>query len=167
MLNVWSMTKKSFCFKNPFFAKNAIFSKIMSQSKDFWGLIQTPYISKHISRNGRATIKTSRKTLHDKVFFILGQKGQFLLKKWRHHKKKLVGAKISVHSWPAQSFRHSIDSHCLCMWVKNKVRDFPFYRWMDILINIIYHCRSAVYSRGRYEDLSFHGLCTEPRFCKQ
>ncbi len=37
MVNVWSMTKKCFCFKNPFFAKNAIFSKIMSQSKHFIG----------------------------------------------------------------------------------------------------------------------------------
>ncbi len=73
MVDVWSMTKKS-CFKNPFFAKNAIFSKIMSQSKDLFQVIQAPYISKHISRNGGATIKASRKTAHDKVFFILGQK---------------------------------------------------------------------------------------------
>ncbi len=36
---------------------------------------------------------------------------------------KMVGAKISVHSrpaaWSAQRFCHSIDSHYLCMWVKN------------------------------------------------
>ncbi len=57
------MTKKSFCFKNPFFAKNAIFSKIMPQSKDF---LVNP---SPISRNGGATIKASRKTAHDKVFF--------------------------------------------------------------------------------------------------
>ncbi len=69
--------KERYCFKNPFFAKNAIFSKIMSQSKHFFGLIQAPYISKHISRNGGATIKASRKTAHDKVFFYLGQKGHF------------------------------------------------------------------------------------------
>ncbi len=31
----------------------------------------------HISRNGGARIKASRKTAHDKVFFILGQKGHF------------------------------------------------------------------------------------------
>ncbi len=49
----------------------------MSQSKDFVWLIQAPNISKHISRNGGATIKASRKTAHDKVFFILGQKGHF------------------------------------------------------------------------------------------
>ncbi len=49
----------------------------MSQSKDFLGLIQAPNISKHISRNGGAIIKASRKTAHDKVFLILGQKGHF------------------------------------------------------------------------------------------
>ncbi len=73
MGNVWSMTKKGFCFKTPFFAKNAIFSKIMSQSKDFFWLIQAPNISKHISRNGGATIKASRKQLMT-IFLILGQK---------------------------------------------------------------------------------------------
>ncbi len=58
------------------FAKNAIhvFSKIMSQSKDFFWLIQARYISKHISRNGGATIKASRKTAHDKVFLFWGKK---------------------------------------------------------------------------------------------
>ncbi len=74
MVNVWFMTKKNYCFKTPFFAKNAIFSKIMSQSKDLFWLIQAPYISKHISRNGGTTIKAYRKTVHDKVFFILGAK---------------------------------------------------------------------------------------------
>ncbi len=34
-------------------------------------------MSKHISRNRGDTIKTSRKTAHDNVFFILGQKGHF------------------------------------------------------------------------------------------
>ncbi len=63
------------------FANNAIFSKIISQSKDCFWLIQAPNISKHISRNGGATIKASRKTDHDKVFFILGQKGHFFPKK--------------------------------------------------------------------------------------
>ncbi len=41
----------------------------MSQSKDVFWLIQAPNISKHISRNGGATIKASRKTAHVKVFF--------------------------------------------------------------------------------------------------
>ncbi len=63
---------QEFVFKKVF-ANNAIFSKIMSQSKDYFWLIQAPNIFKHISRNGWATIKASRKTAHDKVFFILGQ----------------------------------------------------------------------------------------------
>ncbi len=69
------MTKNLYLKK--VFANNAIFSKIMSQSKDFFWLIQAPNIFKYISRNGGATIKASRKTAHDKVFFILGQKGHF------------------------------------------------------------------------------------------
>ncbi len=66
---------QDFVFK--VFVNNAIFCKIMSQSKDFFWLIQAPNISKHISRNGGATINASRKTAHDKVFLILGQKGHF------------------------------------------------------------------------------------------
>ncbi len=46
----------------------------------------------HISRNGRATIKASRKTAHDKVF-ILGQKGHFSQKKWQHHQKNVINPK--------------------------------------------------------------------------
>ncbi len=93
MVIVWSMTEKSFCFKNPFFSKNAIFSKIMSKSKDFFWLIQAPYFSKHISRNGGATIKASRKTAHDKVFFILGQKGHFFPHKMAAPSKKSYSPK--------------------------------------------------------------------------
>ncbi len=55
----------------------------MSQSKDFFLLIQAPYISKHISRNEGATIKASRKTAHDKVFLFWicwGKKAIFLPK---------------------------------------------------------------------------------------
>ncbi len=82
--------KEKFCFKNPFFAKNAIFSKIMSQLKDFFWLNQAPYISKHISRNGGATFKASLQTAHDKVFFlILRQKGHFFTKNGGTIKKKL------------------------------------------------------------------------------
>ncbi len=87
MVNVWSMTKKSFCFKNPFFAKNAIFSKIMPQSKDLFWLIQAPYISKHISRNGGATIL--EKQLTTTFFLILGQKAIFFPKNGGTIKKKL------------------------------------------------------------------------------
>ncbi len=54
----------------------------MSQSKDFFWLIQAPNISKHISRNRGATIKASRKTAHYKVFFyILEQKNGGTIKK--------------------------------------------------------------------------------------
>ncbi len=59
------------------FAKNAIFSKIMSQSKEYFWLIQAPNISKHISRNGGATIKASRKTAHYKVFLFWGKMAIF------------------------------------------------------------------------------------------
>ncbi len=61
----------------------------MSQSKDCFWVIQAPYISKHISRNGGATIKASRKTAHGKVFFILGQKGHCLCM-WAHTGHKSV-----------------------------------------------------------------------------
>ncbi len=83
MVNVWSTTKEGFVLKTHFLykkkkkKKKAIFSKIVSQSKEFLGLIQAPNISKYISRNGGATIKTSRKTAHDKVFYF-GAKRPFL-----------------------------------------------------------------------------------------
>ncbi len=90
--NVWSMTKKSFCFKNPFLAKNAIFSKIMSQSKDFFN----PYISKHISRNGGATIKDSQKTAHDKRFFLFWGKKAIFSQKWWHHQKNVIALNMYI-----------------------------------------------------------------------
>ncbi len=49
----------------------------MSQSKDFFGLIQAPNISKHISRNGGATIKASQKIAHDKVSLFWGKNDIF------------------------------------------------------------------------------------------
>ncbi len=142
MVNVWSMIKKNYCFKNPCFAKNAIFSKIMSQSKEMFWLIQAPYISKHISRNGGATIKASRKTAHNKDFLFWGKKAIFFPKMVAPSKKsyspkyvywyqcfsvwKMVGAKSSVHSWPlgrqAQRFHNFIDSYCLCMWVNKQFK---------------------------------------------
>ncbi len=60
----------------------------MPQSKDIFGLIQAPYISKHISRNGGATIKASRKTAHDKVF-LFRAKRPFFPKNGGTIKKKL------------------------------------------------------------------------------
>ncbi len=78
MMNVFSMTR---CVKFFLFCKTCY---ILSNNVQiiFWGavLIQAPNISKHISRNGGATIKVSRKTAYDKVFFILGQKGHFFPK---------------------------------------------------------------------------------------
>ncbi len=94
---------------------------------------KSPYISKHISRNGGATIKASRKTALDKVFFILGQKGHFFSKNGGTIKKKVIalnmyiGTNVLVYErWLVlkvqytagrlhQHFRNSIDSHCLCM----------------------------------------------------
>ncbi len=68
------------------FANNAIFSKIMSQSKNIFWVIQAPNISKHICRNGGTTIKASRKTAHN-VFFILGQNAIFSQKMLAPSKK--------------------------------------------------------------------------------
>ncbi len=47
------------------FAKIAIFSKKMSQSKIFFRLTQPTNTYKHISRNIGATITASRKLAHD------------------------------------------------------------------------------------------------------
>ncbi len=68
----------------------------MSQSKDFFGLIQASYISKHISRNGGATIKASRKTAHDKVFLNFEAKRPFFLKKWLHHPKNVIAVNMHI-----------------------------------------------------------------------
>ncbi len=108
----------------------------------FW-LIQAPNISKHISRNGGATIKASRKTAHAKNKLFWGKKAIFPPKMVAPSKKgyspkyvywyqcfnvwKMVGVKSS-----AQRFRHSIDSHCLCMWVKKEnlcIGDWKVFRF--------------------------------------
>ncbi len=118
-----------FVFKKTVFANNAIFSKIMSQSRLFW-LIQAPNISKHMPRNGGATIKASRKTAHNKNKNYFKANRPFFSQKWRHHQKKVIalntyiGTNVLVYErwlvlkvrytagWPAQHFHHSIDSHC-------------------------------------------------------
>ncbi len=56
----------------------------------------SPYISKHLSRNGRATIKASRKTAYDKGFFNFGAKRPFFLNKWWHHQKKVIALNIYI-----------------------------------------------------------------------
>ncbi len=61
----------------------------MPQSKDFFWLIQAPYISKHIPRNGGATIKASRKTAHDKDFYFGAKRPFFSPKNGGTIKKKL------------------------------------------------------------------------------
>ncbi len=109
----------------------------------FWVLIEAPNMSKHTSRNRGATIKASRKIAHDKVFYILGQKGNFFQKiaaqsKIRYRPKSVYRYQcFSVHErwlvlkvWymagrPAQCFHHYIDSHCLCMPVKNEAHHHP------------------------------------------
>ncbi len=58
--------------------------------------MQAPNISKHISRNGGATIKASRKTAHDKVFFNFGAKRPFFPKKWWYHEKCYSPKSVSL-----------------------------------------------------------------------
>ncbi len=59
----------------------------MHQSKDLFWLIQAPYISKYISRNGGATIKVSRKTAYDNFFLFWGKKAIFSQKRAAPSKK--------------------------------------------------------------------------------
>ncbi len=59
-------------------------------------------MSKHISRNGGALLKASRKTAHVKVFFILGQKGHFFPKNCGTMKKVIalnlyIGTNVLVY----------------------------------------------------------------------
>ncbi len=62
----------------------------MSQENVLGGLIQAPNMSKHISRNGGATIKASRKTAHDKVFLFCSKKGNFFPQKGGTMKKVIA-----------------------------------------------------------------------------
>ncbi len=116
ILGPWQI--KGFELKTHFFAKNALFSKIN---------VQAPNMSKHISRNRGATIKPSRKTARNKVFYF-GAKRPFFPKKWCHHKNKVIalnlyiGTNVLVYErwlvlkvWytpgrPAQCFCHYMDS---------------------------------------------------------
>ncbi len=61
---------QDFVFKKRF-AKIAIFSIKMSESKTFFRLTQAISTYKHISRNIGATITASWKLCHNKVFFFL------------------------------------------------------------------------------------------------
>ncbi len=117
------------------FANNAIFSKIMSQSKDFFWLIQAPNISKHIFRNGGATFKASRKTALNKVFFYFGGKKAIFSQKMAAPSKNVIalnmyiGTKVLVYErWLVLKVGYTASrpnafaipySPCLCMWVNN------------------------------------------------
>ncbi len=68
----------------------------MSQLKDFFWLIQAPNISKHISRNGGATIKASRKTAHDKVFFKFWDKKAIFLPKNGGTMKNVIALNLYI-----------------------------------------------------------------------
>ncbi len=43
-----------------------------------------------------ATIKASRKTAHDKVFFNFGAKRPFFPQKWQHHQKKVIALNMYI-----------------------------------------------------------------------
>ncbi len=60
---------QDFVFKKTVFAKIAIFSKQMSESKIFFRLTQATNTYKHISRNIGNTMTASRKLAHDNFFF--------------------------------------------------------------------------------------------------
>ncbi len=66
------------------------------------GLIQASNMSKQISINGGATIKASRKTAHDKVFFILGQKAPW---------KKIIA--LNLYWYQCFSVWKNVDSESL------------------------------------------------------
>ncbi len=119
MANIRSMTMKMFCVKNPFFAKNTLFSK------------------KNVS-NIYLEIKELQLRLLEKqlmtTFCLFWGKKAFFPNKWWHDQKKVIialnlyiGTNVLVYDrwlvlkvwymadWPAQHFRHYINSHCLCM----------------------------------------------------
>ncbi len=66
-MKVFSMTKY---VKKTFFGKTCYILSNNVPIIFLGGLIQAPNMSKHISRNGGATIKASRKTAYDKVFYL-------------------------------------------------------------------------------------------------
>ncbi len=70
---------QDFVFKNVF-AKIAIFSIKMSESKIFFRLTQATNTYKHLSRNIGATMTASRKLAHHNVFLIFFPKRTFFNK---------------------------------------------------------------------------------------
>ncbi len=120
-MNIRSMTKKTFCVKN----KTHILAKILYLKKkmfqtNIW-LWLAPNMSKHISRNRRATIKASWKTVHDKG----NQKNVIALNLY-------IGTNVLVYErWMVMKAWYTVSrpnifaitySHCLCMWVKDHTK---------------------------------------------
>ncbi len=92
MVNVWSMTKKGFCFKNPFFAKNAIFSKIMLQSKDFFWYSKPHIYPSTCLEMEELQLRFLKKQLMT-MFFYFGAKRPFFQKKMAAPSKKCYSPK--------------------------------------------------------------------------
>ncbi len=105
----------------------------MPQSKVFFWLIQAHIYPSTYLEMEELQLRLLDKQLTTKIFLFSDKKAIFFLKKWRHHQKKVkalnmyIGTNVLVYErwlvlkvrymagWPAQRFRHSIDSHCLCM----------------------------------------------------
>ncbi len=71
------MIKKGFCFKNPFFAQNAIFSKIMSKSKDCFGYAKAHTYPSIYLEMGELQLRLLEKQLKTKFFLFWGKKAIF------------------------------------------------------------------------------------------
>ncbi len=118
----------------------------MCQTKIF-GLIQATNMFKHISTNTGATIKASRKTAHDKVFYMLWTKGHFFPENGDTIKKgysprsvywyqcfsvwKTVGAKSLVHSRLASPMISPLHILTLLMHVSQILLKVPM-KWTQL-----------------------------------
>ncbi len=87
------------------FAKIAIFSIKISESKIFFRLTQATNTYKHISRNIGATMTASRKLAHDTVFLIFSQKGLLKEKNYITIKKCCSSKSLNWYQW-------------ICLWKK-------------------------------------------------
>ncbi len=92
MVNVWSMTNKCFCVKKTFFAINALFSKIMSQSNDLFWLIQAQIYPSTYLEMEELQLMLLEKQLRTKSFFYFGAKRQFI------HSSCIIKMSISFSS---------------------------------------------------------------------
>ncbi len=78
------------------FAKIAIFSIKMSESKISFMLAQATNTYKHISRNIGATITASRKLAHGKVFFNFFTKRHFFTKQIALQSKNVIALNLYI-----------------------------------------------------------------------